>query len=91
MFARQLVIASLLWAAQAGANLLTTEGLVSMKAILIAALGALLLVVIPVEANAVVCAKGVYRAGCAGPRGAVVTHRPVAAGCYYRAGVRVCR
>jgi hypothetical protein len=31
MFARQLVIASLLWAAQASANLLTTEGLVSMR------------------------------------------------------------
>jgi hypothetical protein len=91
MFARQLIIASLLWAAQAIANLLTTEGLISMKAILTAALGALLLAAIPVEANAVVCAKGVYRAGCAGPRGAVVTHRPVAAGCYYRAGVRVCR
>ena len=30
------------------------------------------------EANAVVCARGVYRAGCAGPRGAVVAHRPVA-------------
>ena len=29
------------------------------------------------EANAVVCAKGVYRAGCAGPRGAVVARRPV--------------
>ena len=43
------------------------------------------------EANAVVCAKGVYRAGCAGPRGAVVAHRPIAAGCYYRAGVRICR
>ena len=28
------------------------------------------------EANAVVCAHGVYRAGCAGPRGAVVAHRP---------------
>jgi hypothetical protein len=28
------------------------------------------------EANAVVCARGVYRAGCAGPRGAVVAHRP---------------
>ena len=24
------------------------------------------------EASAVVCARGVYRAGCAGPRGAVV-------------------
>ena len=31
------------------------------------------------EANAVVCARGVYRAGCAGPRGAVVAPRPVAA------------
>jgi hypothetical protein len=31
------------------------------------------------EANAVVCARGVYRAGCAGPRGAVVAHRPVGA------------
>ncbi len=82
MFARQLVIAALLWAAQAGANLLTTEGLVSMKAILITSLAALLFAAIPVEANAVVCAKGVYRAGCAGSRGAVVTHRPVAAGCY---------
>jgi hypothetical protein len=30
------------------------------------------------DANAVVCARGVYRAGCAGPRGAVVAHRPVA-------------
>jgi len=29
------------------------------------------------EANAVVCARGVYRAGCAGPRGAVVARRPV--------------
>jgi hypothetical protein len=29
------------------------------------------------DANAVVCARGVYRAGCAGPNGAVVAHRPV--------------
>jgi hypothetical protein len=28
------------------------------------------------EANAVVCAKGVYRAGCAGARGAVVVRKP---------------
>jgi hypothetical protein len=28
-------------------------------------------------ANAVVCARGVYRAGCVGPRGAVVAPRPV--------------
>jgi hypothetical protein len=30
------------------------------------------------DANAVVCARGVYRAGCAGYRGAVVVHPPVA-------------
>jgi hypothetical protein len=28
------------------------------------------------DANAVVCARGVYRAGCVGPHGAVVVHRP---------------
>jgi len=54
-----------------------------------------LIVGISTEANAVVCARGVYRAGCAGPGGAVVTHgaavvRPVPH-CYWRAGVRVCR
>jgi hypothetical protein len=44
------------------------------------------------DANAVVCAAGVYRAGCAGPRGAVVVRRPVAA-CHYVIinGVRRCR
>jgi hypothetical protein len=30
------------------------------------------------EASAVVCARGVYRAGCAGAGGAVVVGRPVA-------------
>ena len=30
----------------------------------------------PTEANAVVCAKGVYRAGCVGPNGAAVVRRP---------------
>ena len=29
------------------------------------------------EANAVVCARGVVRAGCAGARGAVVVRKPV--------------
>jgi len=29
------------------------------------------------DANAVVCARGVYSAGCAGPRGAVVVAPPV--------------
>jgi len=34
------------------------------------------------DANAVVCARGVVRAGCAGARGAVVVRRPVpVAGC----------
>jgi hypothetical protein len=28
------------------------------------------------DANAVVCARGVYRAGCAGPHGAVVVRHP---------------
>jgi hypothetical protein len=27
------------------------------------------------QADAIVCARGVYRAGCAGPHGAVVGHR----------------
>ena len=31
------------------------------------------------DASAAVCARGVYRAGCAGPRGAVVARRPVIA------------
>lgn len=54
------------------------------------------------EANAAACAAGPYRAGCVGPRGAVVAHRPVygrpvygrpvyGARCYWRAGVRICR
>ena len=71
MFARQLVIASLLWAAQASANLLTTEGLVSMRAIFIAALAALLLVAIPLEANAVVSAQGAFTGPAARVRAAV--------------------
>ncbi len=31
------------------------------------------------DAGAVVCARGVYRAGCAGARGAVVVRRPAVA------------
>ena len=38
------------------------------------------------DANAVVCARGVYRAGCAGPNGAAVVRRPVVA-----APVKVCK
>jgi hypothetical protein len=58
----------------------------------------LLLVADISAANAVVCAAGVYRAGCVGPRGAVVVRRPAyhhypvhGHGCYWRAGVRICR
>jgi hypothetical protein len=38
------------------------------------ALGALALAQ---PSHAVVCANGVYRAGCAGPNGAAVVHKPV--------------
>ncbi len=74
-----------------------------MKLIASALLVLGLLAVQASEANAAACAAGPYRAGCAGPRGAVVTHRPYGyhgatvvrpaygAHCYYRAGVRVCR
>jgi hypothetical protein len=56
------------------------------------------------EANAFVCARGVYRAGCVGPNGAVVGHRGYYGGgyrggayhrgyggVYHRGGVRVYR
>ena len=33
------------------------------------------------DANAVVCGRGPYRAGCAVHRGAVVVRKPVVAGC----------
>jgi hypothetical protein len=35
------------------------------------------------EASAVVCARGVYRAGCVGAGGAVVVRHPVARGGVY--------
>lgn len=41
----------------------------------------------PIEANAVVCARGVYRAGCVGPHGAVGVRR----GIYGRRAVAVRR
>jgi hypothetical protein len=47
----------------------------------------LLLTSIP-EANAVVCARGVRGAACAGPRGAVAVRRT---GCARVRGVLVCR
>jgi hypothetical protein len=43
------------------------------------------------EADAIVCARGVYRAGCAGAGGAVVGHRAVVPGCAWVNGRRVCR
>jgi hypothetical protein len=44
------------------------------------------MVVSMADANAVVCARGVYRAGCVGRHGAAVVHRgPV----YHRRGVVV--
>lgn len=72
-----------------------------MKALILASgmLG-LTLITIPVEANAVVCARGVVRAGCVGPNGAVVARRPAPravvvrpapARCAIVNGRRVCR
>ncbi|THD61913.1 MAG: hypothetical protein E7813_20970 [Bradyrhizobium sp.] len=45
------------------------------------------------EANAVTCVAGVYRTGCAGPRGAVVVTHPPVTVCHYVVvnGVRVHR
>lgn len=56
---------------------------------LIAALGAVVIVAIAGGASAAVCAAGAYHAGCAGPNGAVVVHKPVGVTCasgVYRAG-----
>jgi hypothetical protein len=61
-----------------------------VKTIALAALMVGMLLGTVAEANAVVCARGVYRAGCAGPHGAVVTHHRPAPHCYYRYGRRVC-
>jgi hypothetical protein len=68
-----------------------------MKMITYAMLALGLMAALPVEANAVVCARGPYRAGCAGPHGAVGVHRGyggaavVRRGYGYRGGVRVYR
>jgi hypothetical protein len=51
-----------------------------MKTVVSALLALGLLAGTVAEANAVVCARGVYRAGCAGPHGAAVAHRPVGYG-----------
>jgi len=39
------------------------------------------MVAVSTDANAVVCARGVYRAGCAGARGAVVVNKPPVVRC----------
>lgn len=77
-----------------------------MKTVVSALLALGLLAGTVAEANAVVCARGVYRAGCAGPNGAAVVrhpaygyhgyhgatvYRPPVPHCYWRGGVRVCR
>jgi hypothetical protein len=63
-----------------------------MRRILMATMAVGVLATLAPEAEAAVCAAGVYRAGCAGPRGAVVVRKPIVAPhCYYRAGVRICR
>ena len=50
------------------------------------------MVVETTDANAVVCARGVDRAGCAGARGAVVVRRPAVVGrTVWVNGVRVRR
>jgi hypothetical protein len=59
-----------------------------MKKFIAASLMALsLLAVEATTANAVVCARGPYRAGCAGPNGAVGVHR----GYGYHGGAAVMR
>lgn len=73
----------------------------SMKILILAAgmLG-LATLAVPMEASAVVCARGVVRAGCVGPNGAVVARRPapravvvrpVPVRCAIINGRRVCR
>jgi hypothetical protein len=73
-----------------------------MKPILTMLGGLLLMLAGVADAQAVVCARGAWRAGCVGPNGAVVARRPVAAPrrsvvvvpahrCRWVNGVRVCR
>ena len=49
-----------------------------MKTIALTLSTALLILAGVGNADAVTCANGVYRAGCAGPNGAVVARKPVA-------------
>lgn len=48
-----------------------------MKHVISAAIIALGTLVLAQPGHAVVCANGVYRAGCAGPNGGAVVHKPV--------------
>jgi hypothetical protein len=51
-----------------------------MKHLMISlALAGLFIALSTMETSAVVCARGVYRAGCVAPRGAVVVRHPVVA------------
>ncbi len=67
--------------------------------LLLLGLTALILSASVPKADAIVCARGVYRAGCVGPRGGFVVGRPYYNyyrggyyhGCYWRGGVRICR
>ncbi len=59
-----------------------------MKSVVLALLALGLLAGTVAEANAVVCARGVYHAGCAGPHGAVTTHRGYGGAAVVRPGVR---
>jgi hypothetical protein len=43
------------------------------------------------DANAIVCARGVHRAGCVGPRRAAVVRRPMRCRWVWARGVRVRR
>jgi hypothetical protein len=66
------------------------RGIVGMMKYLLSALTALFLFAyLAPDANAFVCARGVYRAGCVGPRGGFVVRRGPR--CIWRRGVRVCR
>jgi hypothetical protein len=70
-----------------------------MKTTILGIVAALMMMASISEAGAVVCARGMYRAGCVGRHGAAVVRRPVYHGgavvvgrhCHYRGGVRVCR
>jgi hypothetical protein len=58
-----------------------------MKTIALGLLALGLLSALPTEASAMVCARGAYHAGCAGPRGAVVGHRGYGGYGYHGAAV----